>query len=98
MYENVDYYEDVMSGQRGFGRNIDRLSNQLINFYHTRFPSQAKETLSRVEQLNFQLNDMDIDTLTKESLLPKSQQKSRLDNDDAAANKKKDSEDENEDE
>ena len=41
---------------------------------------------------------MDIDTLTNESLLPKSQQKSRLDKDDAAANKKKDSEDEDEDE
>ena len=37
---------------------------------------------------------MDIDTLTKESLLPKSQQKSRLDKDDAAAYKKKNSEDE----
>ena len=27
LYENIDYYEDVLPGQRGFGRNIDRLSN-----------------------------------------------------------------------
>lgn len=27
LYENLDYYDDVLPGQRGFGRNVDRLSN-----------------------------------------------------------------------
>ena len=27
MLENIDYYEDNLPGQRGFGRNLDRLTN-----------------------------------------------------------------------
>ena len=39
LYQNIDYYDDVLPGQRGFGRNVDRLCNQLINFYHSKFKS-----------------------------------------------------------
>ena len=27
LYNNIDYYDNVLPGQRGFGRNVDRLSN-----------------------------------------------------------------------
>ena len=48
LYENIEYYEDVLPGQRGFGRNIDRLSNNLINFYHSQFKLQAGETMKKI--------------------------------------------------
>ena len=34
MFENIDYYDDTLPGQRGFGRNLDRLCNQLVKAYH----------------------------------------------------------------
>ena len=37
LFENMDYYEDTCYGQRGFGRNVDRLCNSLINGYHTQW-------------------------------------------------------------
>lgn len=73
LYENIDYYEDVLPGQRGFGRNIDRLSNQLISFYHTKFGLQASETMKRIEKINEVLQRDDIHTLKREAMLPLSQ-------------------------
>ena len=77
MYENIDYYEDVMPGQRGFGRNIDRLSNQLINFYHSKFSTQANETMKRIQIMNSKLDKDDPETLKNDSMLPASQQKKK---------------------
>ena len=67
MYENIDYYEDVMSGQRGFGRNIDRLSNHLINFYHAKFPTQAKETVAKIEEMNKSIEVKEMEELLQDS-------------------------------
>ena len=36
LFENIDYYDDVLPGQRGFGRNLDRLCNQLVKYYGTK--------------------------------------------------------------
>ena len=48
LFKDIDYYDDVCPGQRGFGRNIDRLCNQLISFYHEKFAAQADETMRRI--------------------------------------------------
>ena len=65
LFENIDYYEDILPGQRGFGRNIDRLSNQLINFYHAKFKMQAEETVKKIEIANKLLEKEDIESLTR---------------------------------
>lgn len=65
LYENIDYYDDVMPGQRGFGKNMDRLCNQLINFYHQKFKLQADETMKKIAKINEQLDKTDIETLKR---------------------------------
>lgn len=33
LFENIQLKDDISAGLRGFDKNIDRLSNQLIQFY-----------------------------------------------------------------
>lgn len=49
LFEDIDVIDDTSFGQRGFNRNIDRLSNQLIAFYKTRYPEQYANTLIDLE-------------------------------------------------
>ena len=77
LYENIDYYDDVIPGQRGFGRNVDRLSNQLINFYHSKFKSQADETMKKIAVINRKMEGEDIQTLKRNAMMPLSQQRRR---------------------
>ena len=78
LYENIDYYDDVIPGQRGFGRNVDRLSNQLINFYHQKFKAQADETMKKIAKVHRKFEKEDIDTLKKNAMMPLSQQRRRI--------------------
>ena len=73
LYENIDYYDDVLPGQRGFGRNVDRLCNQLINYYHSKFKQQADETMRKIAVFNQKLEGEDIQTLKRVAMLPMSQ-------------------------
>lgn len=63
LFHEIDYYDDVCPGQRGFGRNLDRLCNQLIEFYIEKFPSQAQETLKRIEEIHKEIDEEDIEAL-----------------------------------
>ena len=78
LYENIDYYDDVLPGMRGFGRNVDRLSNQLINFYHSRFSLQAAETMRKIKDNIKRLEVQDLETLKNNGKLPRSQKAKRL--------------------
>ena len=33
LFDKMDYYDDTCYGQRGFGRNVDRLCNSLVTGY-----------------------------------------------------------------
>lgn len=48
LFENVDLTPDISNGQRGFNRNIDRLCNQLIQFYRQKYPQDAEVTLNDI--------------------------------------------------
>ena len=49
---NLDYYDDSCPGQRGYGRNLDRLKNQLHQYYWQEFETNAKETKWRIDRNN----------------------------------------------
>ncbi len=50
MFIGLDIAEDVSRGLRGFPRNIDRLTNQMVVLYKKMYPQQAEETLKAIEQ------------------------------------------------
>ena len=50
LFNDMGYYDDTCLGQRGFGRNVDRLCNSLINGYHTSWPVQAANTVRKIEE------------------------------------------------
>jgi len=50
LFNDMGYYDDTCFGQRGFGRNVDRLCNTLIKCYHTSFPVQAANTVRKIEE------------------------------------------------
>ncbi len=45
MFNDIDVIDDISMGQRGFNRNIDRLCNQLIQFYKKNYPQFADQTM-----------------------------------------------------
>ena len=49
LFADVDIAEDISLGLRGYNRNIDRLSNQLIVWYNRTYPPTAELSLSRRE-------------------------------------------------
>ena len=77
LYNNIDFYDNVLPGQRGFGRNVDRLSNQLINYYHDTFRAQANETMKKIEAIHEKIDAQDIETLKRNCMVPISQQRKR---------------------
>ena len=60
LFQKIDYYDDVCPGQRGFGRNIDRLCNKLIKFYHKKFAAQADETMKKIAKMHEQIDNGEV--------------------------------------
>ena len=54
------------------------MSNQLIGFYHTKFKLSADDTMKKVKLINKVLEGDDIHTLKRDSMLPLSQQRKRI--------------------
>jgi hypothetical protein len=42
--------QDISKGQRGFNRNIERLGNQLIQFYKEFYPRDYETTLADIDK------------------------------------------------
>ena len=51
---------------------MDRLCNQLINFYHGKFKLQAEETMRKIEKINTQIEREDPEALKRNTMLPRS--------------------------
>ena len=49
LFAEIDVIDDTSFGQRGFNRNIERLCNQLIQFYKTKYPEQYTNTMIDME-------------------------------------------------
>lgn len=47
-FENLDLIPDTSAGQRGFNRNLERVTAQLIEFYHLRYPRDAQRTMNKI--------------------------------------------------
>lgn len=42
LFQEMEIFDDISKGQRGFNRNIARLGNQLIQFYKKNYPREAE--------------------------------------------------------
>ena len=49
LFIGLDIVDDVSRGLRGFPRNIDRLTNQMVVLYKKMYPQHAEETLRAIE-------------------------------------------------
>ena len=45
---DFEVIEEVSMGQRGFNKNLDRLTNQLIAFYKKKFPLHANQCFREI--------------------------------------------------
>jgi len=50
LFYGLDIVDDVSRGLRGFPRNIDRLTNQMVLLYKKMYPQQAEETIRAIEE------------------------------------------------
>ena len=48
LFQDLEVFDDISKGQRGYNRNIDRLSNQLIQYYKKNYPRDAEQTLFQI--------------------------------------------------